>query len=116
MQVHIETRRQEPSKTYTRADGTQVTIDPHTVEVTINGDRRRVRCGGIHNGWMSVWDLAIRFSHGAKVWPGSATYWIESGNVNNIRPNIDKRGHFILAGYMEDFKDKPVRSVHNAVA
>ena len=117
MQVHIDTLRQDADYIYTDKRGVQKSIPRHSIEVTIRNDRRRVRCGSIWNGSLPIFDLAVKFSSGEKVWPGSAYYWIESGNVNNLRPQIDKRGHFILAGFFEDFEDKAnIRSQHNAVA
>lgn len=117
MQVHIETFKHTGTETYParRKGAAQVVIERHSVEVTINGDRRVVRASR-DDKTITVYDLAVRFSQGSKVWPGSATHWLESGIVNGIRPNIDKRGHFILVGYASDFEDKAVRSQHNAVA
>lgn len=92
------------------------TREEFSVEVSIGNDRRAVRCAKYAEDHLDLFDLAVRFSTGAKVWPGSATYWFKSGNVNNLRPNIDKRGHFICCGFFEDFAAAPVRSLHNAVA
>lgn len=112
MQIHFDTYKVSGQRTL--SDGK--VIDLHTVEVTINGDRRVVSCGGVYNGWISVWGLAVRFKTGTKVWPGEATYWIDSGKVNGLRPNIDKRGMVHLVGFYEDYKGKAVQSQHNAVA
>jgi hypothetical protein len=107
MQVHIETLQTVGGK--------------QTVEITIGSDRRRVPCyerGAPGQRWhdLTICGLAVRFRTGTKVWPGTAVYWFSSGNVNNLTPNIDKRGHFSLVGYAEDFVGKTVRSQHNAVA
>jgi hypothetical protein len=112
MQVHFDTYKVTGQITTKRGEP----FDLHSVEITIGKDRREVACGAVYNGWIKIFDLAVRFSHGSKMWPGSATYWIESGNVNNLSPNIDKRGHFILAGFMADYENRAVRSQHNAVA
>lgn len=108
MQVHIETLKTISGDLWSRA----------TVEITIKGDRREVVCyesGGANHRHLVIYGLAVRFSSGEKVWPGSATYWFESGNVNNLRPNIDKRGYFTLVGFISDYEGKSVRSTHNAV-
>lgn len=115
MQVHFETYQQEADYVYAR-NGVAHSLPQFSVEVTINGDRRRVSCSSVYNGWVSIHKLAVRFSQGAKVWPGTATYWVESGRINDVRPNIDKRGHFSLAGFFEDYESKTVASQHNAVA
>ena len=119
MQVHFDTYRQEADYVYTR-NGVEQRAAQFSVEITIsNGrkdDRRRVSCSSVYSGWVCIRDLALRFSQGAKVWPGTATYWVESGVVNNVRPNIDKRGHVFLVGFFEDFDGKKVASQHNAVA
>ncbi len=114
--VHIDTFK--AAEQITLRDGS--TLQRHTVEVTIGKDRRAVYCG-IPFGdegkrHMSIFGLAVRFSSGTKVWPGSATYWIDADKVNNLTPNIDKRGYFLLVGFAEDFAGKAVRSQHNAVA
>jgi hypothetical protein len=112
MQVHFETYREvEP---FVTKDGKS--YPRFSVEVTIGKDRRAVSASSLSNGHIMVYGLAIRFSSGSKVWPGSAVYWVESGNVNNMRPNIDKRGYFSLVGYSADFEGREVRSQHNAVA
>lgn len=116
MQVHFDTHRQEADYVYTDKKGVPHAYPQFSVEVTIRNDRRRVSCSDARDGHICIHDLAVRFSSGDKVWPGTAAYWVESGNVNNLRPNIDKRGHFILAGYIADYETKPVRSQHNAVA
>ena len=112
MQVHFETYREvEP---FVTKDGKS--YPRFSVEVTIGKDRREVGASSLFNGRIAVYGLAVRFSSGSKVWPGSALYWVESGNVNNLTPNIDKRGHFSLVGYSADFVGREVRSLHNAVA
>lgn len=112
MQVHFDTYKVTGQRELSNGR----MHDLHSVEITIGGDRRAVRCSGVHNGWISLWDLAVRFKTGAKVWPGEATYWIDSGKVNGLRPNIDKRGMVHLVGFYEDYKGKAVQSQHNAVA
>lgn len=118
MQIHYETFKHASTETYPsrKKGGAPIVIERYTVEVTINGSRRAVRCTAPFNGHINVFGLAVRFSHGDKVWPGSAVYWIESGRTTNLTPNIDKRGSFFLAGFEEDFDGKAVRSLHNAVA
>jgi hypothetical protein len=111
MQVHFDTYK-VPGQ---RAIGDR-SVDLYSVEVTVKGDRREVRCSALWNGHITVWGLAVRFQTGTKVWPGSANYWVESGNINNLRPDIDKRGHVSLVGFSSDFEDKACRSRHNAVA
>lgn len=119
MQVHYETLRREADYVYTRK-GVTHSVEQYTVEITItNGrteDRRRVSCSSEYNGWVCIRDLALRFSQGSKVWPGTASYWVKTGVVNNVRPNIDKHGRFTLVGFFEDFDGKKVASQHNAVA
>lgn len=111
MQVHPETHKQvEP---LTLKDGSL--WDRFTVEVTVRGVRREVAASAVRDGRFYVHDLAVKFSSGAKVWPGYAIYWTETGVVNNLRPNIDKTGHFQLVGFAADFGGRPVRSQHNAV-
>ncbi len=114
--VHLDTIQATPA-TYTDRKGRLVTFDRQTIEITIRGDRRRVNCHAGETG-ISIYGLAVRFRTGAKVWPGSAIYWRESGRVNNIRPNIDKfNGQFCsLVGFFEDHADGKHRSLHNAVA
>lgn len=96
------------------------TFQRHSVEITIGKDRRAVYCSSIYGEEgkrrIFIHDLAVRFSSGAKVWPGNATYWIDADRVNGLQPNIDKRGHFSLCGFAADFDGKAVRSQHNAVA
>lgn len=121
MQVHIDTFRNDPSETYLIGKGKRqrsVTIERNSVEITINGDRRRVRCSSvINNSNIRLYEIAVRFGAGKKVWPGGAMYWLETGNVNNVRPNIDRHSWhtFSVCGYAEDYKNKPVSSQHNAV-
>lgn len=112
MQVHFDTFKQDGVRTF--KDGR--TIPLHTVEVTIKGDRRTVRCSGEWNKAIRVYGLAVRFQTGTKVWPGEAVYWIESGRVTGLSPEIDKRGHVNLVGFIEDYRGKAVHSQHNAVA
>lgn len=114
MQVHLETIKTLPADVYKTKRG-PVTIERKTVEVTVGKDRRAIACYESADR-IDLYGLAVRFSQGSKVWPASAVYWRASGNVNNLRPNIDKRGHFTLVGFAEDFDGKPVRSQHNAVA
>jgi len=123
MQVHIETLRVSGQRSYTTGKGkkaTTHTFDTYAVEITIGNDRRETRCSPTMIGGemrdLMLYDLAIRFSSGAKVWPGHATYWPKTGNVNGLHPKIDKRGHFSCVGFFEDFEAAPVRSQHNAVA
>lgn len=110
--VHFETFKVTGQRTLWNGD----VIDTHSVEVTIRGDRRELRCSDAWNGHITLFDLAVRFQAGTKVWPGHAVYWIERGHVNGLRPMIDKRGHVSLVGYFADYADKKVRSRHNAVA
>ena len=117
MQVHFETFRQDADMVWTDKKGAERKFEQFSVEITINKSRRRVSCSSIYAGWVKIHDLAVRFvKAGDKVWPGTATYWVESGNVNGITPNIDKRGSFCLAGYFADFDGKKIASQHNAVA
>ena len=119
MQVHYETLRQEADYVFTRK-GVEKRLERFSVEITIPSSRgetrRRVSCSSEYNGCIWIHDLALRFSQGSKVWPGTATYWPKTGNVTNARPNIDKHGHFFLVGFFEDFDGKKVASQHNAVA
>lgn len=117
MQVHPETFKHSSTETYParKKGGQPVVIERHTVEVTISGKRSAVNCYADSES-ITVFGIAVRFSHGDKVWPGSAVYWRDSGNVNNVRPNIDKRGNFIVVGFASDYEGKAVRSQHNAVA
>lgn len=108
--VHIDTLKVIGQRTVG-----DYTFDVTTIEVSIGNDRRAVPCSTDSRS-VTIWGLAVRFSQGSKVWPGSATYWRETGVVNNLRPNIDKMGYFLLAGFAEDFAGKAVRSQHNAVA
>lgn len=112
MQVHFDTYKVTGQRKL--SDGK--VIDLHTVEITIRGDRRVVRCSAVFRGWISLWDLAVRFKTGTKVWPGEATYWLDKGTVTGLRPQIDKRGVVSLVGFYEDYKGKAVQSQHNAVA
>lgn len=95
-------------------------IDRHTVEVTIKGDRRTVRAHRYTNpvagDTITVYDMAVKFKTGAKVWPGHADFRTATGQVSNLRPNIDKFGTVILVGFFEDFQESKARSLHNAVA
>jgi hypothetical protein len=116
MQVHFDTYREDAPVEYINRKGVAVSYTGHSVEITIGNDRRRVSCGEVYDGRLYIHSLAVRFSQGAKVWPGTAVYWIEKGTVGNVLPNIDKRGHFQLAGYFDDFQAKAVASQHNAVA
>lgn len=115
MQVHIETLKIVGQGSY-KIGGEIHTFDRYTVEVTIAQDRREVRCSEPFNGHITIQGLAVRFQTGAKVWPGSAIYWLETGTINQIRPNIDKHGSFSLVGFADDYEGKKVRSQHNAVA
>lgn len=114
--VHLDTLQSKPVS-YTTRKGEVRYFDKETIEITIGNDRRRVAC---HSGpnRISIFDLAVRFRTGTKVWPGSAVYWVESGNVNNLTPNIDKfNGRWCsLVGYFDDHVDSERRSQHNAVA
>lgn len=114
--VHFDTFK--AAEVITLASGR--TFQRHSVEITIGKDRRTVYCsdafGAEGQRRITVHGLAVRFSSGAKVWPGNATYWIAHDKLNGLNPNIDKRGHFSLCGFAEDFEGKAVRSQHNAVA
>lgn len=121
MQVHFETFRQDDDMVWNDKKGAERKFEQFSVEITINTgrkqDRRRVRCSKVYDKRISIDGLAVRFAKaGDKVWPGTATYWVDSGNVNNVTPNIDKRGFFSLVGYFEDFNGKKIASQHNAVA
>lgn len=113
--VHLDTFQSTPdSYTY---KGVTRKLDRHTIEITIRGDRRRVACSDDGNG-ITLFGLAVKFRTGTKIWPGSAVYWHKGGEVNNLRPNIDKfNGQWCsLVGFFEDFANKKNRSQHNAVA
>lgn len=130
MQVHTETLKHVSTDSYTvgkrarRTDaGKTYEIKRWTVEVTIGKDRRAIRCSPSYTvgpvvalDSIDLYGLAVRFSSGEKVWPGSAVWWACHGQVNNLRPNIDKHGHFFLAGFFEDVAESAHRSMHNAVA
>lgn len=96
-------------------------INRHSVEITIGKDRRRINayrsCAGTDREHIDLFGLAVKFNTGAKVWPGHAVYWLKSGNVNNLRPNIDRKfARVALVGFFDDYKDRDaVRSLHNAV-
>lgn len=115
MKVHVETHRQEPDFVWVDKKGNEKRHPQYSVEVTIMGDRRRVACGEVWNDRLAVFNLAVRFSDGAKVWRGQADYLVNTGVVNNLQPCIDKRGHFHLVGYFEDYAQKAVASQHNAM-
>lgn len=108
IKVHIET--------YKSVGKNDRGYEMHTVEVSIGEDRRTVSCSSELNGRIFIMGLAVRFRTGDKVWPGTAVYWVQTKEVNNVRPNIDKGGVFQVAGFIEDFKGTSVRSRHNAVA
>lgn len=114
--VHTDTI-QTATRRYTDRKGVERSYEYKTVEVSIREDRRRVQCV-VDTRSITVCGLAVRFRTGAKVWPGTASYWRESGVVNNIRPNIDKfsGNSCSLVGYIEDHEESPNRSKHNAVA
>jgi hypothetical protein len=114
MQVHVETHQREADYVFTNKRGEQ-RYERYTVEVTINGARRRVACGETYKDRLPIFGLAVRFSQGAKVWRGTADYVVSKGTVINLQPCIDKRGYFSLAGYWEDFEKKAVASQHNAI-
>ncbi len=83
--------------------------------MSIRGDRRRVYAVK-DKRTITVHDLAVRFPTGAKVWPATAIYWFETGDVNNLTPRIDRRartGSFSLVGFIEDFEKRPSLSQHN---
>lgn len=113
--VHLDTIESKPAS-YTYKGKTRA-YEAETIEITIRGDRRRVRCHAGETN-ISIYGLAVRFRTGTKVWPGSATYWHKTGNVNNLRPNIDKfSGQFCqLVGFFDDYESSRHRSQHNAVA
>ena len=115
IQVHFDTPRQEPNYEFTNSKGKACSYERFTVEVTIKGDRRRIHCSKVYNGRLPLFDLAVRFSQGAKVWHGMADYIVDRDTVVNLQPCIDKRGHFTCAGFYEDFKGKAVQSNHNAM-
>lgn len=111
--VHVETLQVTPA----HREGEILVGNQETIEITVRGDRRRVACYS-RPGSISIFGLAVRFRTGTKVWPGSAVFWRESGNVNNLRPNIDKfNGQWCsLVGYFDDHVNSKHRSQHNAVA
>ena len=113
--VHLDTL-QSKLETYDSRSG-PVTFERQTIEISIGNDRRRVNCHQSRD-CIDLYGLAVRFRTGAKVWPASAVYWLKSGNVNNLRPMIDKfNGQFCqLLGYFEDHEQSKHRSQHNAVA
>lgn len=113
--VHLDTIESK-LETYEGRQG-PVIFERQTIEITIGKDRRRVNCHA-NSESVDLFGLAVRFRTGAKVWPASAVYWRKSGNVNNLRPNIDKfNGQFCqLLGFFEDYEQSKVRSQHNAVA
>lgn len=114
MEVHFDTHRQEPDLVFINKKGEQ-RLERHSVEITIRGDRRRVCCATVSNDWLPIFDLAVRFSQGTKIWRGTANYRVSKNDVVNLAPCIDKRGHFLLQGYWDDFKNKNIASQHNAI-
>jgi hypothetical protein len=114
--IHHDTVQTE-EVAYKDRKGRDLSYARQTVEITLRNDRRRVGCHVDASG-MTVYGLAVRFRTGTKVWPGSAVYWAKTGNINNLRPNIDTfNGQFCqLVGYFADHEDSKHRSQHNAVA
>jgi hypothetical protein len=114
--IHFDTLQTETVE-YTDRKGRPRSYESQTVEITLRGDRRRVSCHSRGDS-TTIGGLAVRFRTGTKVWPGSAVYWAKTGNINNLRPNIDKfSGQFCsLVGFFEDHADSKHRSQHNAVA
>jgi hypothetical protein len=116
--VHTDTVETKKETFATRKG--PIVLDRTTVEITIKGDRRRVRCHRTEHvdGFVTItiFDLAVRFPTGAKVWPASAVYWSKTGVVNNLRPNIDKwtGQNCSLLGYIADHLDSKHLSKHNA--
>ena len=113
--VHLDTIQTETASYIHK--GKTHTYERETIEITIRGDRRRVNCHSDATR-ISLYNLAVQFRTGTKVWPGSAIYWRESGKVGNLSPNIDRfSGQFCqLLGFMEDYETSKSRSQHNAVA
>ena len=114
--IHFDTIQTE-TVTYTDRKGRASSYERQTVEITLRGNRRRVNCH-TYDGKTTIFGLAVKFRTGTKVWPGSATHWDKTGNINNLRPNIDKfNGQFCsLVGFFEDHANSKHRSLHNAVA
>ena len=109
MQVHPETLKSTGLHTYG-----SYTREEFTVEVTIGKDRRTIRCHPEQNrSLINLYGLALKFSSGSKVWEGQAIYWCEKGYVSGLTPRIDRRGHFFLVGFYEDFATKAIASQHN---
>lgn len=114
MQVHAETFKFSHTDDYG--------IDRHTVEVTINGQRRVIRAAR-HTypntgDTITVFDLAVKFQTGAKVWPGRVDFMVATGKIGRLDACIDKfTGKPLrLVGFFEDFEQSKARSLHNAVA
>ena len=114
--IHFDTLQTE-TITYTDRKGRASSYERESVEITMRGNRRRVNCHSSSDN-ITIYGLAVRFRTGTKVWPGSAVYWAKTGNINNLRPNIDKfNGQYCsLVGFFEDHADSKHRSLHNAVA
>ena len=101
MKVHFESYREESAGSF-------------VVDVTIRGERRTVAASGPLGKSFYVFGLAVRFKTGTKIWPGRALCWIESHNVSDLRPCIEKRGGVALAGFLADYKGKESYSQHAA--
>lgn len=114
--IHFDTL-QTATVEYTDRKGTPRSYEQQSVEITLRGDRRRVNCRQSNDN-TTIYGLAVKFRTGTKVWPGSAVHWTKSGNINNLRPNIDKfNGQFCsLVGFFADHEQSKHRSQHNAVA
>lgn len=114
MQVHADTFK------FSHTD--QYGIDRHTVEVTINGQRRAIRA---HRSTypnlgetITVFDLAVKFQTGAKVWPGRVDFVLATGKLQRLQACIDKftTKPLHLVGFFVDHEQSKHRSLHNAVA
>lgn len=113
MQVHAET--------YKFSHNDEYGIDRYTVEVTIKGERRALRAYRTTNlvvgEIVTVYDLAVKFRSGEKVWPGRIDYYVDSGKFGSLRACIDKftRKSLVLVGFFADYQASAARSQHNAV-
>jgi len=103
MQVHAETFKVSGRGSYKAHDGSTRYFDEHSIEVTINGVRREVRCSSAPHGYTCIKGLAVRIPSRATSLPGHATYCFKSGSIRGISTDINKRtvGSCSILGFWE---------------
>lgn len=102
-------------------------LEAKTAVVRVHQTQRELPITNVRYAWdgakqltdvleaLTIDGLALKYRTGAKVWKGEFTFWVASGNINNIHTPLQHRGRFASVGVVGFYDDarEPVRSQHN---